>query len=109
MAMRVVDGFEMVEVDEDDRKFVAVTVRAVDFRVQHEVQMARVVERGAVVSDSEFVNALDVARVFDGDGRVVGKGLEQREFARAETFVADAVDEFDDAEALVAKTHWHGD
>src|SRR5271156_7074548 len=107
--MRVVYAFEMIEVNEDQGELEGVTVRAVDFCVQHEIQMARVVEAGAIVGDGEFVDALNVARVFDGDGGVIGQGFEQREVAGAETFWADAIDQFDDAEALIAEAHWDSD
>ena len=84
MAVRIVDALEVIEVDEDQRKFEAVAVRAVDFRVQHEVQMARVVEAGAIVGDGQLVDALHVARIFDGDGGKIGQRFEQRQVALAE-------------------------
>src|SRR5579864_8760429 len=46
VAMGIVDGLEVIEVNEDEREFVAVAVGAVDLRVQHEIQMPRVVKRG---------------------------------------------------------------
>src|ERR1700733_894844 len=98
----------MIEINENQRELESVTVRAVDFSVQHEIQMARVVEAGAVVGDCELVNALNVARVFDRDGRVIREGFEQGEIAGAEAFWADAIDEFNDAETLIAKTHRDG-
>src|SRR5271166_4699671 len=109
MAVSVVDAFEVIEVDENQGELESVAVRAVDFSVQHEIQMARVVEAGAIVGDGELVNALHVARIFDSDGRVVRERLQQGEIAGAETFGANAIDQFDDTEALIAETHGHGD
>ncbi len=109
VAVCVVHILEVIEIDEDERKLEGVAVRAVDLGIEHEIQMARVVEAGAIVGDRQFVDALDVARVFDGDGGVIGERFEQREVALAETFRADAIDQLDDAEALVAEAHGHGD
>ena len=84
-------------------------MRAVNLRIEHEIQMARIVEAGAIVGDGQLVDALDVARIFDCDGGVVGKRFEQREVALAETFRADAIDQLDDAEAMIAEAHRNGD
>ena len=62
-------------------EFESIAVRAVDLRVQHEIQMPRVVQAGAIVGDGQLVDALHVARVFDGDGGVVREGFEQRQVA----------------------------
>ena len=88
MPVRVVHQLEAVEINEDQRELERVAVRAVNLRIQHEIQMPRVVEAGAVVGDRELMNALDVPRIFDGNRGVVGKRLEQREISRAEALRA---------------------
>jgi hypothetical protein len=109
VAVGVVHVFKMVEVDEDQGKLERVPVRAVDFRIEHEIQMARIVKAGAIVSDRQFMDSLDVARILDGDCGVIGERFEKSKIALAEPFGADTVDEFDDAEAMVAEAHWNGD
>ena len=86
VAVRVVDALEVVEVDEHQRKFVAVALRAVNLRLQNEIHVPRVVQAGAVVGDGQFVNALDVARVFERDGREIRQRLEQRQIALLKSF-----------------------
>src|SRR5271166_6142642 len=68
VAVRIVNVLEMIEVDEDQGKLERIAMRAVDFRVEHEIQMTRVVERGAIVRNRELVNPLDVPGILDGDG-----------------------------------------
>jgi hypothetical protein len=105
VAVRVVDGLEMIEVDEHERKFVAVALRAVDLRLQNEIQVPRVVQAGAIVGDGELVDALHVARVFQGDGGEIRQGFEQRQVALLKSLPAHAVDQLDDAEAMFAEAH----
>ena len=79
MAVRVVHSLEEIQVNEDQREFIAVSLRAVNFRFQNKVQMAGVVKIRAVIGDGQFMNSLYVARIFNGDGREVGKRFEQCE------------------------------
>ena len=81
MPVRVVHHLEAVEVDEDQRKFKSVAVRAVDLRIQHEIQVPGVVQAGAIIGDGQLVNALHVPRILDGDRGVVGQRFEQSEVA----------------------------
>src|SRR5580704_7030307 len=71
--------------------------------------MPGIVERGAIISDGELVNALHVPRVFDGDCSVVRQCFEKCEVAFAETFGTDAVDQLDYAETLIAEANRNGD
>ena len=109
MTVGVVDLLEVVEIDEDDGELVVVALRAVDFCIEDEAHVTGVVERGAIVLDGQFVDAFDVARIFERDGGEVGKGFEKLEVAWIEAVWADAVDEFDDAEASVAEIDGDGD
>ena len=45
MAVRVVDLLEVIEIDEHQREFVVVALRTVDFRLQDETHVPRVVQR----------------------------------------------------------------
>src|SRR6266850_7853110 len=108
MSVRVVHLLEMIEIDKDDRKLVIVPLRAVDFRLQDEAHVPRVVERGAVVLDSQLVNSLHVARVLESDGGKVRERFEQFQVPRIETFGPDAIDQLDHAQAGVAKLYGHG-
>ena len=109
VAVGVVDLLEVIEVDEHERKFVVVALRTVDFGFENEAHVARVVERRAIVGDGQFVDALDVARIFERDGSEIGQRFEQFQVARIEAVGADAIDQLDDAEAGVAKFDRHGD
>ena len=81
MAVGVVDLLEVVEVNKDHRKFVVVPRRAIDLGLQNFIEMAGVVEAGAIVGDGEFLNLLDGARVFNGDGGVVAECVQEEHFA----------------------------
>jgi transcriptional regulator with XRE-family HTH domain len=109
VAMGVVDAFEVVQVNENQGKLVAVAARAVNFLFEDFVQVAGIVQTGAVVGDRQFVNALDMSRVFDGDGSIVGQRFQQGQVALLKPVRAHAVDQLDDAEGMVAKTDRYGD
>ena len=96
----VIDQLEVVEIEEDDAELVAEAGGAVDLGFDAVVEMARVVEAGAVVGDGEFLDLFDGAGVVDGDGGVVGHGLQEHELIFAEASGFD-VDELDDAEDAV--------
>ena len=64
---------------------------------------------GAIVGDGQLVNAFYVPRILQRDGGKVGKRFEQFQVAWIEAFRTDAIDQFDDAEAGVAKFNRHGD
>ena len=100
VAVVVVDQLEAVEIEEEDAELVAEAGGAVDLGLDGVVEMARVVEAGAVVGDGEFLDLLDGAGVVDGDGGIVGQGLQEHELIVAEAGHID-VDELDDAENLV--------
>jgi hypothetical protein len=109
MAVRIVDLLEMIQVDEDQRKLVVISLRTVDFRLEDEAHVPGVVEAGAIVGDGQFMNSFYVPGILKGDGRKVGKSFEQLEVAIVKTFRAEAIDEFDDAEAGVAEFDRNGD
>src|SRR5690242_8705782 len=108
MTVGVVDLFEMVEVDEDKRKLVIVTLRAVDFGFENKAHVAGVVKAGAVVGDGQLVNAFYVPGILESDGGEIGEGLQQLEVAVVETLRAETIDELDDAKTGVAEFDGHG-
>src|SRR5579863_4869013 len=77
MAVRVIDRFEVIEIDEQNAELVSETRRAVNLGLKRLVEMARVVESSAVVGDGQFLDLLDPARILDGDGCVVAERLEE--------------------------------
>src|SRR6266850_3716572 len=107
MSVRVVHLLEMIEIDKNDRKLVIVALRAVDFRLQDEAHVARVVQRGAVVLDGQLVNSLDVARVLESDSGKIRERFQQFQVPRIEALGPDAVDQLDHAQAGVAKLYGH--
>ena len=100
VAVAVVDLLEVVEVEEEDAELVAEAGGAVDLGLDGVVEVARVVKSGAVIGDGEFLDLFDGAGVVDGDGGVVGQGLQEHELIVAEAGHID-VDELDDAEDFV--------
>src|SRR5580704_4409276 len=109
MAVRIVDLLEMIEIDEDQRELVVVTLRTVNFCFENEAHVTGVVETGAIVGDGQLVNAFHVTGVFERDGGEVGKSFEQLEVAIVKSFRAEAIDQFDHAEASVTKFYGNGD
>src|SRR2546428_2512889 len=69
MPVRIVHLLEMVQVDEHDREFVVVALRAVNLRLQDEAHVPRVIERSAIIGDGQLVNFLDVPRIFQRNRR----------------------------------------
>jgi len=62
VSVGIVDGLEMIEsmkISENSKR----SDGAVDLRIEHEIQVTRVVQAGANRRDGELVDALHVARV----------------------------------------------
>src|SRR6266568_7309562 len=77
VSVRVVHLLEVVKIDEEDGEFIVETRRAIDFRFQRLVKVARVVEASAIVRDGEFLDFLYRARVLDGDRGKVAQRLQE--------------------------------
>src|SRR5216684_2134423 len=107
--MRVVHLLEMVQVDEYDREFVVVALRAVNLRLQDEAHVPRVIKRSAIVGDGQLVNFLNVSRVFQRNRGEVRKRFEQLQVARIESVRPHAIDQLDDSQASIAKSYRHRD
>src|SRR6202030_4708445 len=100
MPVSIIHILEMIEVDEDQRELECIAMRAVNFGVEHEIQVAGVVQRGAVVCDRQLVNPLHMPRVFDGDGRIVCERFQKYQVTFAESLRTHTIDQFDDAYAM---------
>src|SRR5262249_17906991 len=109
VAMRVVDLLEVVEVDKYQRKLVVITLRPVDFGLENKTHVTGVVQRRAVVGNGQLVDALDVARIFEGDRGEIGKRFEQFEVARIESLRTDAINQLDHTQAGIAEFDGDGD
>ena len=77
MAVRVIDQLEAVQIKEGQAYGKAEAAAAFQLPAEHIVKMAHVEEPGGVVGDGELLDAGHVARVFNGDGRVVGKDVQE--------------------------------
>src|ERR1700722_11861335 len=97
MSVSVIDLFEVVEIDEQDRELVAVASRAVNLGFQSLVEMTGVIEPGAVIGDGKFLNLFHGARVFNGDGGVIANRLQEKRFLVGEVFHL-YVDQLNDAQ-----------
>src|SRR5580692_3729599 len=109
MAVGVVHLFEMIQIDEDQRKLVVVALRTVDFRFENETHVPGVVKTGAIVRDGELVNTLHVPGILERDGGKVGESFEQLEIAIVKSLGAETIDQLDDAETGVAEFDGNGD
>ena len=108
MPVSVVDLLEVVEIDEHHAELVIETMRAIDFGFKRLVQVSRVVEPGAVVSDREFLDLLDRPGVFDRDRSVVAERVEEEHLVVGEAFHG-AIDELDHAQHAVLRFERHAD
>src|SRR5215469_3677731 len=80
VSVSVVHLLEVIEVNEQYAELISKAVGAIDLGFQRFVEVAGVVEAGAVVGDRQFLNLLDRARIIYGDGGVVAKGMEKEHF-----------------------------
>src|SRR5436190_7068221 len=80
MSVRVVDCFEVIEVNEQHAELITKTRRTIDLSLKRLIKMTRVIEASAVVGDSQFLNFFDGARVLDGNCRVVTQRLQKESF-----------------------------
>src|SRR5579864_5086125 len=104
MAVCVIHSLEEIQINKDQREFVAVALRSVDFRFENEVQVAGVVQICAVIGDGQLMNALYVARIFNRDGREIGERFQKRQAALVKSIRADAIHQFDYSQTAIAKT-----
>src|SRR5260370_34960975 len=105
MPVRIVHLLKMIKVDEHDREFVIVALRAVNLRLQDEAHVTGVIERSAIVGDGQLVNFLDVSRVFQRNRGEVRKRFEELQVARIESIRPHAIDQLDDSQARIAKSY----
>src|ERR1700730_373833 len=92
VAVGVIYLLEVIKIDKNNGKFIVVTLRPVDFRIEDETHMARVIKRGAVIFDGEFMDALYVTRVFQCNRGKIGKGFEELEITGVKTIGTHTVD-----------------
>src|SRR6185312_203061 len=78
MAVCVVDKLEAVQVQKRQADRRLQTQAAVQLASQHVVEVSHVVEASGVVGDGQLLNARHVARIFNGDGGVVGQDVQER-------------------------------
>ena len=69
--------------------------------------MAGVVEAGAFVGDAELLDAGHVARILDGDGRVVGENVQEGDGVVGH-LVGARIEDLDDAVRAFAAAQGHG-
>ena len=74
VSMLIVHPLKVIEVKKQEGELVTETFRTIYLVREPREQMTSVVQAGAVVGDTEFLDALDSARVLDGDGGVIGQG-----------------------------------
>src|SRR6202035_117609 len=77
VAVHIVDELEAIEVKEGEAQWVALLEAAVEFAGEHVVKVTDVEEAGGVVRDGELLDAAYVVSILDGDGGVVGEGVEE--------------------------------
>ncbi len=61
----LVDGFEVIEVEEDQGETAVVAMRALDLMVERVVEVAAIVEPGKGISHRELMQLLELASVLD--------------------------------------------
>lgn len=108
VAVSVVDLLKVIEVDKHHAELVVEAMRAIDLSFERLVQMACVVEAGAIVGDREFLDLLDGARVFNRDGRVIAERVQEEHLVVGEAFHR-AIDELDHAEHAMLRFERHAD
>lgn len=108
VTVAVIDGFEVVEIEEDEAEVSAGASSSKDLFLKHLLEAALVVEAGAVVGDGEGLDFFDGAGIFNGDGGVVAEDVEERDGVLGHGLKA-AVEELDDAESALPGKQGHAD
>src|SRR5689334_15257575 len=109
MAMGIVDGLKVIEIEEHERELIAVSLGTVDFSFKNRVQVPSVVKAGAIIGNGQFMDALHVPRIFEGNRCKIRQSLEQGQVSLVKSFTIDAVNQLDNAQTLISKKHWNGD
>ena len=94
----VVDGLEVIQIQEHQRQRVVEALRAPHLVIQLRAQVPRVVAAGVLVGDRQLLHPAEVARVLDGDRRVVRDGRERRQVILGERRIPRAVHQLHDAQ-----------
>ena len=81
---------------------------ALQFVLQHLVEMAHVVEAGCVVGNGELLDARHVVRILNGDGRVIAKDMQKGDGVIAHLAGA-RIENLDDALNAFASAQGHRD
>ena len=106
VTVRVVDQLEKVEVKESQAHGEIETDGPRQFAAENIVEMARVEEAGSVVGDGELLNARHVARIFNGDGGMIGQDVQEGDCVVVHAIGA-RIENFDDPIGSLAAEQWH--
>lgn len=77
--MGIVNLFEMVEVEKDQRERTVVPLCPLSFVIDQFIEMAGVVESGQIISDDELIYFFEILGIFDGDRHIIGDGGQDRQ------------------------------
>jgi hypothetical protein len=108
VAVRIVDQLEAVQVKEGQAHRRPIPSASLKLLRQNIVKMAGVVKARAVVGDAQLLDAGHIARVLNGNGRVVGQNVQEGD-GRVVQPVGAGVEDLNDAMRSLAPTQWHGD
>src|SRR6185295_11817767 len=106
MSMRVVDGFEVIEINKQHAEFISKARRTVDLSFERFIKMPCVIEAGAIIRDGQFLNFLDGACILNRDGSVVTERLQKESFLIGEV-VEVHIDQLDHSQYAQFGTQGH--
>jgi hypothetical protein len=108
MAVLVVDGFEAIEVEEDEAERFGFVAGDVQLGLKQGVEMAGVEEAGDVVGDGKLLCVGDVLSVFDGDGGVIDQDVQEGD-RLVGVLVEMRIEDFEDAVGAFATSNGQAD
>ena len=78
MSMGIIDPLEIIQIEEDQADRLARAPAALEGMLQPVVQMASVVQAGAVVGDGQLLDLFECSCILDSDGCVVAQGVQKK-------------------------------
>src|SRR6266566_1588652 len=103
----IIDVFEPIEVHEDEGELVPEARGAVDFPLEHLIEMPGVVEPRAVVGYCKLLHAPEVPDVFERNGGIIGHKGQSDEFFFGEAVIGPAVRQLDNTQDRIASFDGH--
>src|ERR1700722_3690562 len=108
MAMHIVHKLEAVEIDESKAYRKPLPSTALQFLLEHFIEVPNVVESSRIIRNCELLDTRYVVRIFDCNGGVIAKNMQKGDGVIAH-LARSRIQDLDHALHPLASAQWHRD